>query len=79
MVQERYTGGRHAGGPDCDGGDLDLEYGYGGPGKQMRTIAGSRGPVDMGLDYGGGSTGRWFYDYRDLTPLFTKKERMVSA
>ena len=39
----------------------------------------SRGPVDIGLDYGGGNTGRWFYDYRDLTPLFTKKERMVSA
>ena len=32
----------------------------------------SRGPVDMGRDYAGGSTRRWFYDYRDLTPYFTQ-------
>jgi hypothetical protein len=30
----------------------------------------SRGPVDIGTDYAGGSTHRWFYDARDLTPFF---------
>ena len=29
----------------------------------------SRGPVDMGRDFAGGETHRWFYDARDLTPL----------
>jgi len=32
----------------------------------------SRGPVDIGSDYKGGNTHRWFYDYRDLTPFFIK-------
>ncbi len=32
----------------------------------------ARGPVNIGTDYAGGSTERWFYDYRDLTPLMHK-------
>ena len=32
----------------------------------------SRGPVDMGRDYAGGDTHRWFYDFRDLTPFFPR-------
>ena len=32
----------------------------------------ARGPVDIGTDYAGGSTERWFYDYRDLTQLMHK-------
>ena len=39
----------------------------------------SRGPVDMGRDYAGGSTGRWFYDYRDLTPYFRKGSNVIAA
>ena len=39
----------------------------------------SRGPVDMGRDYDGGNTHRWFYDYRDLTPYFTKGKNVIAA
>ncbi len=39
----------------------------------------ARGPVDMGRDYQGGSTERWFYDYRDLTPYFTPGTNVVAA
>jgi alpha-L-rhamnosidase len=39
----------------------------------------SRGPVDMGLDYAGGTTHRWFYDFRDLTPFFTKGANVIAA
>ncbi len=39
----------------------------------------SRGPVDMGRDYAGGSTGRWFYDCRDLTPFFHKGVNVIAA
>ena len=39
----------------------------------------SRGPVDMGRDYDGGNTHRWFYDYRDLTPFFTKGKNVIAA
>jgi alpha-L-rhamnosidase len=39
----------------------------------------SRGPVDMGRDYEGGNTHRWFYDFRDLTPFFTKGANVIAA
>ncbi len=39
----------------------------------------SRGPVDSGRDYQGGSTHRWFYDCRDLTPFFTQGTNVISA
>lgn len=39
----------------------------------------SRGPVDIGRDYRGGSTGRWFYDERDLTPYFTSGTNVIAA
>ena len=39
----------------------------------------SRGPVDIGRDYAGGDTRRWFYDYRDLTPYFTKGKNVIAA
>ena len=39
----------------------------------------SRGPVDMGRDYDGGNTHRWFYDYRNLTPYFTKGKNVIAA
>ncbi len=39
----------------------------------------SRGPVDMGRDYDGGNTHRWFYDYRDLTPFFSKGKNVIAA
>ena len=39
----------------------------------------SRGPVDIGKDYTGGSIGRWFYDYRDLTSYFTKGTNVIAA
>ena len=39
----------------------------------------SRGPVDIGRDYAGGKTGRWFYDCRDLTPFFTKGTNVIAA
>lgn len=39
----------------------------------------SRGPADMGRDYAGGQTHRWFYDTRDLTPLFHKGRNVIAA
>ena len=39
----------------------------------------SRGPVDIGRDYNGGHTHRWFYDFRDLTPFFTKGTNVITA
>jgi hypothetical protein len=39
----------------------------------------ARGPVDQGRDYFGGGTERWFYDYRDLTPFFTKGTNVITA
>ncbi len=39
----------------------------------------SRGPADIGRDYAGGSTHRWFYDYRDLTPFFHKGRNVIAA
>jgi len=39
----------------------------------------SRGPVDMGKDYAGGDTHRWFYDYRDLTPFFIRGTNSITA
>jgi hypothetical protein len=39
----------------------------------------SRGPVDIGRDYFGGNTGRWFYDYRDLTSFFKKGKNVIAA
>lgn len=48
----------------------------------------SRGPVDIGYEYTVAaekrdinevSTGRWFYDYRDLTPFFTKGRNVITA
>ena len=39
----------------------------------------SCGPVDIGRDYAGGSTGRWFYDYRNLTQFFHKGVNVIAA
>jgi hypothetical protein len=39
----------------------------------------SRGPVDIGRDYAGGTTGRWFYDHRDLTPFFHEGRNVIAA
>lgn len=39
----------------------------------------SRGPADIGRDFAGGSTERWFYDFRDLTPFFHKGENLIAA
>ena len=39
----------------------------------------SRGPADIGRDYAGGSTHRWFYDYRDLAPFFQKGRNVIAA
>ena len=39
----------------------------------------SRGPVDIGRDFAGGQTHRWFYDTRDLTPLFVKGKNVIAA
>lgn len=39
----------------------------------------ARGPVDIGLDYAGGSTRRWFYDTRDLTPYFVVGTNVIAA
>ncbi len=39
----------------------------------------SRGPVDMGRDFAGGETRRWFYDARDLTPYFTQGKNVIAA
>ncbi len=39
----------------------------------------ARGPVDMGADYAGGSTHRWFYDRRDLTPFFQAGRNVIAV
>jgi hypothetical protein len=39
----------------------------------------SRGPVDIGRDYAGGSTHKWFYDFRDLTPYFAKGNNVIAV
>jgi hypothetical protein len=39
----------------------------------------ARGPVDIGTDYAGGSTERWFYDYRDLTQFFHKGQNTIAV
>ncbi len=39
----------------------------------------SRGPVDIGRDYQGGSTHRWFYDARDLAAYFTAGTNVIAA
>ena len=39
----------------------------------------SRGPVDIGRDFAGGTTGHWFYDHRDLTPFFTPGTNVIAA
>ena len=39
----------------------------------------SRGPVDIGRDYAGGTTQHWFYDCRDLTPYFVEGTNVVAA
>ena len=39
----------------------------------------SRGPADIGRDYAGGSTHRWFYDYRDLATFFHKGHNVIAA
>jgi alpha-L-rhamnosidase len=39
----------------------------------------SRGPADQGRDYQGGSTGRWFYDIRDLTPFFQAGRNFIAV
>ena len=42
------------------------------------TLA-ERGPADRGRDYDGGSSHRWFYDSRDLTPLFRKGRNVLAV
>jgi alpha-L-rhamnosidase len=39
----------------------------------------ARGPVDSGQDWRGGTTGRWFYDYRDLTAFFRKGTNVITS
>ncbi|MCY2930735.1 MAG: alpha-L-rhamnosidase N-terminal domain-containing protein [Planctomycetota bacterium] len=39
----------------------------------------SRGPVDIGMDFTGGCTRRWFYDSRDLTPFFRKGVNVIAV
>ncbi len=39
----------------------------------------ARGPDDGGQDYPGTQTGRWFVNYRNLTPYFHKGKNVVSA
>jgi len=39
----------------------------------------ARGPVDIGHDYAGGDTHRWFYDSRDLTPYFVPGTNVIAA
>ena len=39
----------------------------------------SRGPADIGRDYVGGSTHRWFYDYRDLARFFHNGRNVIAA
>jgi hypothetical protein len=39
----------------------------------------SRGPADIGRDFAGGSTDRWFYDCRNLTGFFHTGKNVVAA
>jgi hypothetical protein len=39
----------------------------------------SRGPVDIGRDYQGGSTHRWFYDFRELSSYFKPGANVIAA
>jgi hypothetical protein len=39
----------------------------------------SRGPVDIGHDFAGGQTHRWFYDYRDLTSRFVLGRNIIAV
>ncbi|MEI7835235.1 MAG: alpha-L-rhamnosidase N-terminal domain-containing protein, partial [Planctomycetota bacterium] len=39
----------------------------------------SRGPVDIGMDFTGGCTHRWFYDTRDLTPFFRQGVNVIAV
>jgi hypothetical protein len=39
----------------------------------------SRGPVDIGTDFVGGSTRHWFYDTRDLTSRFTAGTNVIAV
>ncbi len=39
----------------------------------------SRGPVDMGRDYAGGNTHRWFYDFRDLQSYLNPGKNVIAA
>lgn len=39
----------------------------------------ARGPVDIGEDFAGGSTGRWFYDHCDLTGYFVPGKNVIAA
>ncbi len=39
----------------------------------------SRGPADIGRDYAGGQTRKWFYDYRDLTPFLHQGRNVIAA
>lgn len=39
----------------------------------------ARGPDDGGQDYPGTQTGKWFVNYRDLTPFFHKGANVVAA
>lgn len=39
----------------------------------------SRGPADIGRDFAGGDTHRWFYDYRELMPFFRKGKNVIVA
>lgn len=39
----------------------------------------SRGPVDIGTDFVGGSTRHWFYDYRDLSAFFKRGTNVIAA
>jgi len=39
----------------------------------------SRGPVDIGRDYAGGQTHRWFYDFRDLSSYFVAGKNVIAA
>ena len=39
----------------------------------------ARGPDDGGQDYPGQQTGKWFVNFRDLTPFFRKGRNVISA
>ncbi len=39
----------------------------------------SRGPVDIGADFLGITSGRWFYDQRDFTPFFRAGRNVIAV